>query len=93
MEKAPKIKTYSRNLNYEKQRYLESIFCEKRKRTTLATWTRIIDLPDNRKFWKTIELYFGNKRLNSNKLLLIESDKLLYNENKLASTFNKYSDN
>ena len=50
-------------------------------------------MPDNRKFWKTIKLYFSNKGLNSNKLLLTERDKLFYNENKLASTFGSYSEN
>ena len=47
-------------------------------------------LPDNRKFWKTIKLYFSNEGLNSNMLLLIERDKLVYNENKFASVFNNY---
>ena len=50
-------------------------------------------MPDNRKFWKTIKLYFSNKGLNSNKLLFTERDKLFYNENKLASTFRSYSEN
>ena len=37
-------------------------------------------LPDNRKFCETIKSYFSNKA-NSNKLLITERDKLVYNKN------------
>ena len=44
-------------------------------------------MSDNRKFWKTIERYFSNKGLNSNKLLLKEKSNLVSDENELATIF------
>ena len=32
-------------------------------------------MTDNKKFWKTIEPFFGNKGLNSNKLTLAVADE------------------
>ena len=38
------------------------------------------DLTNNKKFWKTIKLFFSNEGLNSNKLLLREEDVLISDE-------------
>ena len=50
----------------------------------------IRDLSDNRKFWKTIQPYFTNKGLNSNKLLLKETGNLVSNEKQLATTMKSF---
>ena len=47
------------------------------------------DLPDNKKFWKTIKPYFSNKGLNSNKMLLKEKGELVSDEKQLASIMKK----
>ena len=50
----------------------------------------IRDLSDNRKSWKTIQPYFTNKGLNSNKLLLKEKGNLVSNEKLLATIMNSF---
>ena len=50
----------------------------------------IKNISDNKKFWNTIKPLFSNKRLNSNKLMLIENDKLISEEPLLARTMNEY---
>ena len=65
--------------NYVKQRN----FCVNLLRKTKKDYFHnlsIRDLSDNRKFWKTIEPHFTNKRLTSNKLLIKEEGNLVSNE-------------
>ena len=65
--------------NYAKQRN----FCVNLLRKTKKDYFHnlsIRDLSDNRKFWKTIEPHFTNKRLTSNKLLFKEKGNLVSNE-------------
>ena len=50
----------------------------------------IRDLSDNRKFWETIKLYFINKGLNSNKLLLKEKGNLVSKEKQLPTIMNSF---
>ena len=50
----------------------------------------IRDLSDKRKFWKAIKLYFSNKGLNSNKLLLKEKRNLVSNQKQLAFIMNSF---
>ena len=60
---------------YKKQRN----FCVDLLRKTKTEYFKnlnVKDLSDNRKFWKTIKLYFTNKGLNPNKLLLKEKGNL-----------------
>ena len=44
----------------------------------------------NRKFWKTIKSYFGNKKFNSSKYLLFQKDVLVSNKGKTAKKFNEH---
>ena len=46
-------------------------------------------MTDNKKFWKTIKLFFSNKGLNSNKLMLREKD-VVADEKALATLMNNY---
>ena len=48
------------------------------------------DLSDSRKVWKTTKLYFSNKGLNSNKLLLKEKGNLVSDEKELATIMNNF---
>ena len=47
-------------------------------------------MTDNKKFWKTIYLFFSNKSLNSNKLKLREKNVVLNDEKALATLMNNY---
>ena len=50
----------------------------------------IKDLTDNKKFWKTIKPFFGNKGLNSDKLMLREKDVVTADEKALGTLMNNY---
>ena len=47
-------------------------------------------MADNKKFWKRIRLFFSNKGLNSNKLMLREKYLLVSAEKALATLMNNY---
>ena len=53
----------------------------------------IKDIRENKKFWKTIKPFFRNKGINSNKLMLIENDKLISEEPLIARIVNEYFTN
>ena len=75
--------------NYQEQRN----FCVDLHRKTKAEYFKnlnVKDLPDNRKFWKTITPYFSNKGINSNKLLLKEKGNLVSGEKELATIMNDF---
>ena len=62
--------------NYKKQRN----FCVNLLRKTKTEYFQklnVKDLSDNIKFWKTIKPFFSNKGLNTNKLMLKESNRLI----------------
>ena len=78
--------------SYKKQRN----FCVDHLRKTKRSYfeqININDISDNKKFWNTIKPLFSNKGLNSNKLMLIENDKLISEEPLLARTMNEYFTN
>ena len=47
-------------------------------------------MSDNRQFWKTIKVYFNNKGLNSDKLLLKEKGNVVSDEKELATILNNF---
>ena len=47
-------------------------------------------LSDNKKFWKTIKLYFTNKGLNLYKRLLKEKGNLVSNKKQLTTLMNSF---
>ena len=47
-------------------------------------------LNDSRKFWKIIKPFFSDKGMNSNKMMIIEKDKLLSEEGSIAEVMNNY---
>ena len=75
--------------NYTKQRHFcVNLLCKTKK--DHFPNLNIRDLPDNRKFWKTVKLYFSNKGLNSNQFLLKEKRNLVSNEKQLATIMNSF---
>ena len=48
---------------------------------------------DNKKFWKTTKLFFSDKGLNINKLMLIEDNNLISKKSVLANTMSQYFTN
>ena len=78
--------------NYKKQRNFCVDLLRKTKRSYFEQ-INIKDISDNKKFWNTIKPFFSNKGLNSNKLMLIENDKLISEEPLLARTMNEYFTN
>ena len=74
---------------YKKQRN----FCVDLLRKTKTEYFKnlnVKDLSDSRKVWKTTKLYFSNKGLNSNKLLLKEKGNLVSDEKELATIMNNF---
>ena len=75
--------------NYKKQRnFCIDLLCK--TKTEYFKNLNVKDLPDNRKFWKTIKPYFSNKGLNSIKLLLKKKGNLVSDEKELATIMNNF---
>ena len=47
-------------------------------------------MSDNRQFWKTVKVYFNNKGLNSDKLLLKDKGNVVSDEKELATIMNNF---
>ena len=47
-------------------------------------------ITDNRKFWKTVKPLFSEKHFSNNKIILIEGDEIISDNQKIADTFNIY---
>ena len=62
------------------------------KKQTKLTWTTryMKHLDDSRKFYKIIKTFFSDKGMNSNKMMIIEKDKLLSEEGSIAEVMNNY---
>ena len=76
-------------INYKKQ----INFCVNLLRKTKTEYFQklnVNDLSDNRKFWITIKPFFSNKDLNSSKLILKESNRLIKGEKELATVMNTF---
>ena len=75
--------------NYKKQRN----FCTNPFKKSKQNYFGQLDmkhLNDNRKFWKIIKPFFSDKGMNSNKMMIIEKDKVLSEERSIAKVMNNY---
>ena len=75
--------------NYKKQRN----FCTNLLKKSKHNYFGQLDmkhLNDNRKFWKIIKPLFSEKEMNSNKMMIIEKDKLLSEERSITEVINNY---
>jgi predicted transport protein len=50
------------------------------------------NITDNRKFWKTVQPFFGNKGGSREKIVLVENEQVINNDQEVAQTFNDYFD-
>ena len=50
----------------------------------------VIDMTDNKGFWKSVKPYFTNKGSNSNKITLVENDAIIRNDRKISKAMNKF---
>ena len=75
--------------NYKKYRnYCTGLF-RKEKRSYYSN-IDIKNITDNRKFWKTIKPLFSEKHFSNNKIILVEGDEILSDNQEIAETFNIY---
>ena len=78
--------------NYKKQRN----FCVKLLRQTKKKYFSDINvksISDNKKFRKTIKLFFSNKGLNTNNMMLVEENEIVREEKIIANIMNNYFTN
>ena len=68
-------KSIESKLAYKKQRNVCSRLYKK-ERKTYYTKFNITNITDNRKFWKTMKLFFSDKGVNTGKITLIEDNKI-----------------
>ena len=83
-----KFPTDINNGAFKKQRnYCVKLFrTEKKKYYNLDNTS----ITDNKKFWKTIKPVFSDKRIGQQKIVLVENDDIISNDDKLANTFNTF---
>ena len=75
--------------NYKKQRN----FCTKFLKKTKQNYFGELDmkhLNDSRNFWKRIKPFFSDKGVKSNKMMIIEKDKLFSEERSIADVMKNY---
>ena len=78
--------------NYKKQRN----FCVKLLRHTKEKYfsdVNVKSISENKKFWKTIKLFFSNKGLNTNNMMLVEDNEIVLEEEIIANILNDYFTN
>ena len=75
--------------NYKKQRNFCANLLKKSKQYFFGQLD-MKHLNDSRKFWKIIKPFFSDKGMNSNKMMIIEKDKLLSEEGSIAEVMNNY---
>ena len=73
-------RTYSKQLNY----------CVSLLRKTKKEYYSNLDernVTDNRKFWKTVKPFLSDKIVSTQKIILVESDKIISNTAQILNTF------
>ena len=78
--------------NYKKQRN----FCVKLHRETKEKYFSDINvksISDNKKLWKTIKSFFSNRSLNTNNMMLVESNEIVREEEIIVNIMNNYFTN
>ena len=75
--------------NYKRQRNICSNILKSTKKIPFET-LNINEITDNRKFWKTIKLFFTDKCKTGNNNILTEKNETLSDNKKISNTFNEY---
>ena len=68
-------------------------YCVKLFRTEKKKYYNNLDntsITDNKKIWKTIKPVFSDKRIGQQKIVPVENDDIISNDEKLANTFNTF---
>ena len=84
-----KDRSYENWCKYKWQRN----FCVNLLRKTKRNFFKNVNekkISDNRTFWKEIKPYFNDKGGMSSKIKLVERDKIIHKDKKIAETINKY---
>ena len=76
---------YKRQKNYCNRLY-------KRTRKEFYANLNINEITDNKKFWRTIKPFFGNKGGSRDKIVLVEGDRIINDDAEIAQTFNDHFD-
>ena len=84
-----KLKTHESRLRHNKQRNLCVALLRKVKKK-YYTDLKISDIIDNKKFWKNLKPFFGNKNNGNKTIALEEGNEVITVDGKLAHTFNEY---
>ena len=48
------------------------------------------NIADNKNFWKTVNPFFGDKGGSRNKVVLVENEKIINDDQEVAQIFNDY---
>ena len=81
-----RTKSQEDRLKYNKQQN----FCKKLLRTTKKLYFSNVDIKkvvDNRSFWKTVSLLLSTKCSKGDKIILVENDKCVSNDDELCQIF------
>ena len=78
--------------NYKRQRNICSNILKSTKKTFFET-LNMKEITDNKKFWKTVKLFFTDKCKTSNNIILTEKNETLNDNKKISNTFNDYFTN
>ena len=75
---------------------MQGSFCVKLPRQIKEKYFNDINvksISENKMFWKTIKLFFSNKGLNMNNIMLVESSEIVREEETTANIMNNYFSN
>ena len=84
-----KVRSDENRIRYKKQRNICVSLLRKAKRNHFEDLS-IVDVTDNKKFWKRVKPLFGNNIKGNPNIALVESNDLTTDEKSLAETFNNY---
>ena len=74
---------YKRQRNYCNRLY-------KRTRKEFYANLNLSDITDNKKFWRTVKPFFGDKGGTRDKIVLVEGDHIINDDAEIAQTFNDF---
>ena len=64
----------------------------KRTRKEFYANLNLSDITDNKKFWRTVKPFFGDKGGARDKIVLVEEDRIINDDAEIAQTFNDHFD-
>ena len=78
--------------NYKKQRnYCTSLFRKEKKK--FYDNMDISQITDNKKFWHTVKPFFSEKHFGKKKIVLVEGENIISNDEAVAETMNEFFSN